>query len=228
MVIKTAKFSTDASVSVYWLCVRCQPNVHVFLHFYDHHFSSLPACEGTQSRLSSWLCRRSCILCFSLPGGHLAAGSGFRAAEDSANDRGLDSISSGSATKTRGDREPAQCNETHTSPWSESCDLNNLMSRLLFLVSLLKNHRNSLLVFEDCEARANSVSRCVYRSGLLFMWSWTSRLLPCSAPERRRKWPSWRRCSSSWATSATARRLSWRADRTSCRQHRAFTAPRRR
>lgn len=69
---------------------------------------------------------------------------------------------------------------------------------------------------------------CVDRNGLLCTWSWTSKLPPCSMSGRRRMWRSWRHCSSSWVTSVTDRPPSWRAGRTSCRQHRASTAPRKR
>lgn len=69
-----------------------------------------------------------CAVCF-LPlvisGGHLAAGSRLRAAEDSEGDRGLDESGSGSAAETRGDREPAQCNATHTSSFKLSSALIN-------------------------------------------------------------------------------------------------------
>lgn len=62
-------------------------------------------CHIVRTTLS--LCSVSLFL---LSGGHLAAGSRFRAAEDPPGNRRLDPSGSGAAAETRGDRKPAQCN----------------------------------------------------------------------------------------------------------------------
>ena len=101
---------------------HCLKRNDVDFHVWHQHFPLFPLREITKFVL---------FLCLCHSGGHLAAGARFRAVEDPAGDRRLDSSSSGLAAETRGDREPAQCNATCcTHTHTCSCDEDKLMSQI--------------------------------------------------------------------------------------------------